>query len=52
MRFALLGPMTVSCRDELIEVRGPLPRAVLAALLLNANTPVPTTSTADRRALG
>ena len=42
MRFALLGPMAVSHEGEALEIRGPMPRAVLAVLLLNCNNAVST----------
>ena len=42
MHFALLGPLAVSYEGGAMEIRGSMPRAVLAALLLNSNTAVST----------
>lgn len=47
MHFALLGPVAVSHEGDTIEIRGPMPRAVLAALLLNCNTAVSTDQLID-----
>jgi DNA-binding SARP family transcriptional activator len=41
MRFGLLGTVTVDRDGELTPVRWPMPRSVLAALLLSANRVVP-----------
>jgi DNA-binding SARP family transcriptional activator/tetratricopeptide (TPR) repeat protein len=40
MRFALLGPLQVTDAGEPLDIRGRMPRVVLAVLLLNANTAV------------
>lgn len=40
MRFGILGPLEVWDRDELLAVGGPQQRALLAVLLLNANSVV------------
>ncbi|MHA6765445.1 AfsR/SARP family transcriptional regulator [Streptacidiphilus sp. PAMC 29251] len=37
MRFALLGPITVSTESETLQLAAGIPRTVLATLLLNAN---------------
>ena len=42
MRFGLLGTATVCSGGELVPVRWPVPRSVLAVLLLNANRVVST----------
>jgi hypothetical protein len=44
MQFRLLGPLVVSDGDTDIPVRGDKVRALLAALLLDANTAVSTAS--------
>jgi DNA-binding SARP family transcriptional activator/tetratricopeptide (TPR) repeat protein len=41
MDFCLLGPLAVRCGDKVVPVRPGKQRAVLAALLLNANRVVP-----------
>lgn len=41
MEFHILGPLEVTAEDESIEVGGPRQRAVLAVLLLRANSAVP-----------
>ncbi|WP_035844520.1 AfsR/SARP family transcriptional regulator [Kitasatospora azatica] len=41
MRFAVLGPVTVSRGGVPIPIRAPMARSLLAALLLNANRSVP-----------
>jgi DNA-binding SARP family transcriptional activator len=40
MRFALLGPITVTNAGKSVEISATMPRTVLAVLLLHANTPV------------
>jgi DNA-binding SARP family transcriptional activator/tetratricopeptide (TPR) repeat protein len=40
MRFSLLGPLAVSDGDEPLDIRGLMPRTVLAVLLLSAGTAV------------
>jgi len=40
MRFGLLGPVSAADEDGPLDVRGAMPRAVLALLLLDANTVV------------
>jgi DNA-binding SARP family transcriptional activator len=40
MRFALLGPLLVTDAGQPLDIRGRMPRAVLAILLLNADTAV------------
>jgi DNA-binding SARP family transcriptional activator/tetratricopeptide (TPR) repeat protein len=48
MRFSLLGPLVVAdVADEPVAVTGPRLRALLAALLLHANIPVPAGELAD-----
>src|SRR4051812_9012954 len=41
MEFRILGPLEVSDDAGVIALGGPLPRALLAMLLLHANQPVP-----------
>jgi DNA-binding SARP family transcriptional activator len=41
MRFGLLGPVIVHRGGALVPVRGPMPRSILATLLINANQVVP-----------
>jgi len=41
MRFGLLGTVAVRTRSGVVGVRWPMPRSVLASLLLNANHVVP-----------
>src|SRR3954451_8429493 len=40
MEFRILGPLEVGSDDGVIALGGPLPRALLAVLLLRANEPV------------
>src|SRR3954452_9515740 len=40
MQFRILGPLEVGSDDGVIALGGPLPRALLAVLLLRANEPV------------
>lgn len=42
MLFALLGPLEVRDRGQLVRLKGPNQRRLLAALLLNANRAAPT----------
>src|SRR3954470_3487165 len=41
MEFRILGPLEVRDNASVIALGGPLPRALLAMLLLHANEPVP-----------
>src|SRR4051794_34987436 len=46
MEFRILGPLEASNDAGLLALGGPLPRALLAMLLLRANQPVPVTQLA------
>ena len=46
MRFGVLGSLLVHDGDSPIEVRSPLQRAVLAALLVHVGQPVESSATA------
>src|SRR4051812_37149850 len=41
MEFRILGPLEVRNDADVVALGGPLPRALLAMLLLHANQPVP-----------
>ncbi|OQO93707.1 SARP family transcriptional regulator [Saccharomonospora piscinae] len=47
IRFRLLGPLTVDIDGHDVALGGPKPRLLLAALLLEANTPVSTDTLID-----